>query len=120
MTESDARNLLRARKQAIEETVAANRGHACDPATRFILDGLTARLARLLLALDRDLARPLVGGPFGTAGAWGRNGRAPEIDDLIRRSARQRRPMPEARSRASPAGGQTRRMTPSPTRKEVS
>ncbi|MEA3002543.1 MAG: hypothetical protein QOH81_1331, partial [Sphingomonadales bacterium] len=27
------------------------------------------------------------------------NGRAPEIDDLIRRSARQRRPMPEAEPR---------------------
>jgi hypothetical protein len=103
MTESDARNLLRAHRQAIQEAIAANCACACDPAARFILDGLTARLACLRAALDRDLARPTLGGPFGTAGAWGPNGRAPEIEDLIRRSARERRPMPQARPRPASA-----------------
>src|ERR1700738_4790158 len=104
MAQSDARNLLQARKQAIEEAVAANYAHACGSAARFILDGLTARLARLLAAIDRDLARPLVGGPVGTAGARGPHGRGAAIGDLIRRSPRQRRPMSEAEPRPRAAG----------------
>ena len=83
-------------------TLAANAVAIGDAPTRFILDGLSARLARLLAALDRDLVRPL-GGPFGTAGRWGPNGRGPEIDDLIRRSAIARRPQPGAEPRPPPA-----------------
>ncbi|MDB5692378.1 MAG: hypothetical protein JWO81_1441, partial [Alphaproteobacteria bacterium] len=66
MADGDAQNLLHVHKQAIEAAIAANRAHPCGPAARFILDGLSSRLVRLLAALDRDLARPLVGGPFGT------------------------------------------------------
>ena len=83
-------------------TIAANESHRADTAGRFLLGGLNARLRRLLAALERDLARPL-GGPFGTAGRWGPNGRGPEIEDLIRRSALARRPLPEAERRPPPA-----------------
>jgi hypothetical protein len=88
-------------RTAMAAAIAANRGQASDPAGRFILDGLSARLARLLAALERDLAQP-VGGPFGTVGRWGPNGRAPEIEDLIRRSAVARRQPLEAAPRPPP------------------
>ena len=90
------------RRTVIAATIAANAVATGDAATRFILDGLSTRLARLLAALDRDLARPL-GGPFGTAGRWGPNGRGPEIDDLIRRSAIARRRQPDSEPRPPPA-----------------
>jgi hypothetical protein len=35
-------------------------------------------------------------GPYGTAGFWGENGKAPEIRALVRESARQREPFGEA------------------------
>ena len=103
MAEGDAATLLRAHKQAIEAALAANRAHQGDAAGLFLLAGLTARLERLLKAVGRDLVRPLVGGPFGTAGRWGPNGRAPEIADLIDRSARARRVVSEAEPRPPPA-----------------
>src|SRR4051794_16453083 len=95
MADSDARDILHAYKRAIAAAIVANRACACDAAARFVLDGLTARLARLLTAPERDLARPLLSGPFGTAGAWGPNGRGPRIEDLIRRSAHHRQPQTE-------------------------
>jgi hypothetical protein len=93
---------LHVARTAMAAAIAANRGEASDPAGRFILDGLSARLARLLAALERDLAQPL-GGPFGTIGRWGPNGRGREIEDLIRRSAIARRQSLEAGQRPSPA-----------------
>ena len=105
--------------------IAANEACRSDAAGRFLLDGLSARLRRLIAALERDLARPL-GGPFGTAGRWGPNGRGPEIEDLIRRSALARLPMPEAEPRPTPASRAARsslheRMTmPCPTETERS
>ena len=99
---ADPHETLHAQSEAMAATIAANRAYPSDPAGRFMLDGLSARLARLLAALERDLARPLYG-PFGTAGRWGPNGRGPEIDDLIRRSAHARLPLPEAEPRPPPA-----------------
>src|SRR6478672_11444157 len=93
---------LDARRDAMAATIASNAAHYCDVAGRFILDGLSARLARLLAALERDLAQPLAG-PFGTAGLWGRNGRGPEIDDLIRRSDLARLNGTGGEARAPPA-----------------
>jgi hypothetical protein len=90
-------------RAAMAAAIVANDAHRCDAAGRFILDGLSARLRRLLSACDADLARPL-DGPFGTAGRWGRNGRLPEIEDLIRRSALARLPLPAAEPRPPPAG----------------
>ena len=90
------------RRAAMAATIADNAAATGDAATRFMLDGLSARLARLLTALDRDLERRL-GGPFGTAGRWGPNGRGPEIDDLIRRSAAARRRQPDSEPRPPPA-----------------
>lgn len=98
----DSHNMLHAHRQALAATIAANRAHAADAAGRFIVDGLSARLAQLLTALESDLARPL-GGPYGTGGRWGRNGRGPEIADLIRRSAAARLPLPSGEPRPPPA-----------------
>src|SRR6476661_7112924 len=98
----DGSESLGDRRAAVAATIAANAVATGDAATRFILDGLSARLAKLLAALDRDLALPL-GGPFGSAGRWGPNGRGPEIDDLIRRSAVARRRQLEAEPRPPPA-----------------
>src|SRR4051794_41435949 len=89
-------------------TIAANAVPMRDAAARFVLDGLSARLARLLAALDRDLSRPL-DGPFGTAGRWGANGRGPEIEDLIRRSALARLPPAHAEPRPPPSRRTARR-----------
>jgi hypothetical protein len=55
----------------------------------FILAGLTQQLRSELAALERDIALPC-GGPFGTQGRWGPNGREPGVRDLIRRSERER------------------------------
>jgi hypothetical protein len=101
MADGDDRTLLQTHRHALETAIAANRAHACDDAGRFLLDGLTGRLARLLAAVDRDLARPPLAGPFGAAGRWGPNGRAPEIGDLIRRSARARASGPVAEPQAA-------------------
>ncbi len=94
--------MLHAHREAMAAALAANAACRRDAAARFLLDGLSARLHRLLAALERDLVRPL-GGPFGTAGRWGPNGRGPEIADLIRRSALARRPLPDAEPRPPPA-----------------
>jgi hypothetical protein len=96
MADGDTRFLLHLHQHALETAIAANRAYACDAPDRFVLDGLTARLVRLLVAIERDLSRPPLAGPFGTAGRWGPNGRAPEIEDLIRRSACVRAPGPAA------------------------
>jgi hypothetical protein len=58
-------------------------------AAAFILAGLTQQLRSELAALERDIALPC-GGPFGTQGRWGPNGREPGVRDLIRRSERER------------------------------
>jgi hypothetical protein len=91
--------------------IAANCVPPFDAAGRFVLDGLSARLARLLAALERDLAHPLCG-PFGTTGRWGPNGRGPEIDDLIRRSALARLPLADSEPRPPPASHAIRRSSP--------
>ena len=102
MATADAHEMLLAHREAMAAAIAANGAKPADTAGRFILDGLSARLARLLCALDHDLARP-VGGPFGSAGRWGPNGRGPEIEDLIRRSTLARQPLPEAEPRPPPS-----------------
>src|SRR6478672_3081688 len=95
---------LDARRDAMAATIASNAAHYCDVAGGFILDGLSARLARLLAALERDLAQPLAG-PFGAAGRWGPNGRGPEIDDLIRRSDLARLQVTGGDARGPPLSG---------------
>jgi hypothetical protein len=70
--------------------IAANeRAHFDNKASAFILAGLTQQLRSELAALERDIALPC-GGPFGTNGRWGPNGREPGVRDLIRRSERER------------------------------
>ena len=86
------RDLLISHKRALETAIAANTGHRGDRTSALILDRLTARMRKYLAAVIRDLGRPNVDGPYGTAGFWGENGKAPEIRALIRESARQREP----------------------------
>jgi hypothetical protein len=87
-----ARDLLLSHKRALQSAIAANSAHHGDRSARLILPRLTTRMRKYLAAVDRDLARPIVEGPYGTAGFWGENGKAPEIRALIRESARQREP----------------------------
>jgi len=102
MDSGEPLHMLHERCSVIRAAIAANQAHEADTAGLFLLCGLTARLVRLLTALERDLARPL-GGPFGTAGRWGANGRGPETEDLIRRSAMARLPPAGAESCSPPA-----------------
>ncbi len=89
-----ARDLLLGHKRALENAIAANGAHRGDPTSALILARLTARMRKYLAAVTRDLARPVVEGPYGTAGFWGENGKAPEIRALIRESERHREPFP--------------------------
>jgi hypothetical protein len=95
-SERAARDLLLAHKSALETAIAANAAHRGDRTSALILARLTARLRKYHKAITRDLARPIVEGPYGTAGFWGENGKAPEIRALIRESQRQREPFAEA------------------------
>ncbi|HEX5182940.1 MAG TPA: hypothetical protein VFW19_07285 [Allosphingosinicella sp.] len=90
-----ARDLLLAHKRTLERAIAANEAHRGDRTSLPILTRLTARLRKYRAAVVRDLARPAAEGPYGTAGFWGENGKAPEIRALIRESARQREPFAE-------------------------
>jgi hypothetical protein len=90
--EGAARDLLLAHKRVLETAIAANAAHHGDRAGALILARLTARLRKYHSAVTRDLARPIAEGPYGTAGFWGENGKAPEIRALVRESARQREP----------------------------
>lgn len=94
-SECAARDLLLAHKNALEMAIAANATHVGDRTSALLLARLTARLRKYHAAILRDLARPIAEGPYGTAGFWGENGKAPEIRALIRESARQREPLPE-------------------------
>ena len=89
-----ARDLLLSHKRALETAIAANVGHSRDRTGALILGRLTARMRKYLAAVTRDLSRSVIDGPYGTAGFWGENGKAPEIRALIRESARQREPFP--------------------------
>ncbi|HEY1604183.1 MAG TPA: hypothetical protein VGF77_01135 [Allosphingosinicella sp.] len=93
--QATAPDLLLAHKRAVEGAVAANEAHRGDRTSALILARLTARLRKYHAAIVRDLARPIVEGPYGTAGFWGENGKAPEIRALVRESARQREPFAE-------------------------
>ena len=95
-SEAATRDLLLAHKRALETAIAANAAHRGDGTGDLILARLTARMRKYLAAVTRDLARPVVAGPYGTAGFWGENGKAPEIRALVRESARQREPFAEA------------------------
>jgi hypothetical protein len=90
-----ARDLLLSHKRALETATAANAGHRGDRTSALILARLTARMRKYLAAVNRDLGRPVLEGPYGTAGFWGENGKAPEIRALVRESARQREPFAE-------------------------
>ena len=94
-SERAARDLLLEHKRALETAIAANVARRGDRTSGLILARLTARLRKYHAALTRDLARPIAEGPYGTAGFWGENGKAPEIRALIRESARQREPFLE-------------------------
>ena len=94
-SERVARDLLVTHKRALETAIAANSAHRGDRTSTLLLARLTARLRKYRAAITRDLARPIVEGPYGTAGFWGENGKAPEIRALVRESARQRAPFPE-------------------------
>jgi hypothetical protein len=95
-SECAARDLLLAHKRALETAIAANSAHRGDRTSALILARLTARLRKYHAAITRDLARPIAEGPYGTAGFWGENGKAPEIRALIRESQRQREPFEQA------------------------
>ena len=95
-SERATRDLLLAHKRALETAIAANAAHRGDRTGALILDRLTARLRKYHSAITRDLARPIAEGPYGTAGFWGENGKAPEIRALIRESQRQREPFAQA------------------------
>jgi hypothetical protein len=95
-SERAARDLLLAHKRALETAIATNAADRGDRTGALILGRLTARLRKYHAAVTRDLARPVAEGPYGTAGFWGENGKAPEIRALIRESARQREPFLEA------------------------
>jgi hypothetical protein len=95
-SERAARDLLLAHKRALETAIAANAAHEGDRTSALILARLTARLRKYHAATTRDVGRPIVEGPYGTAGFWGENGKAPEIRALIRESRRQREPFLEA------------------------
>ena len=90
-----ARDLLLSHKRALESAIAANSGHRGDRTSALMLTRLTARMRKYLAAVNRDLGRPAIEGPYGTAGFWGENGKAPEIRALVRESARQRAPFAE-------------------------
>lgn len=87
-----ARDLLLSHKRALETAIAANAAHRGDRTSIQMLERLTTRMRKYLAAVTRDLGRPAVDGPYGTAGFWGENGKAPEIRALIRESTRQREP----------------------------
>lgn len=89
------RDLLLSHKRALETAIAANAGHRGDRTSTLMLGRRTARMRKYLAAVIRDLARPSVDGPYGTAGFWGENGKAPEIRALVRECARQREPFVE-------------------------
>ncbi len=91
-SERTARDLLLAHKGALETTIAANAAYRGDRTSTVILARLTTRLRKYHAAITRDLGRPIAQGPYGTAGFWGENGKAPEIRALIRESERQREP----------------------------
>jgi hypothetical protein len=90
-----ARDRLVSHKRSLETAIAANVGHRGDRTSKLILERLTARMHKYLTAVNRDLGRPTIEGPYGTAGFWGENGKAPEIRALVRESARQREPFAE-------------------------
>jgi hypothetical protein len=90
-----ARDMLLAHKRALETAIAANAGHRGDRTSVLMLARLTARMRKYLAAVNRDLSRPAIEGPYGTAGFWGENCKAPEVRALIRESARQREPFAE-------------------------
>jgi hypothetical protein len=88
---ADARDILLEHKRNLERCILANVSHRGDRATTLILDALTHSARRYLAAVTRDLSRPIMGGPYGTAGFWGPNGRGPAIDDIIKDSEIQRK-----------------------------
>jgi hypothetical protein len=90
-----ARDLLLCHKRSLETAIAANSAHRGDRTSALILARLTSRMRKYLTGVNRDLSRPAVEGPYGTAGFWGENGKAPEIRALIRESPRQREPFLE-------------------------
>jgi hypothetical protein len=94
-TANVARDMLVSHKRALETAIAANGGHRGDRTSMLMLARLTARMRKYLAAVNRDLGRPPIEGPYGTAGFWGENGKAPEIRALVRESARQREPFGE-------------------------
>ncbi|HEX5183618.1 MAG TPA: hypothetical protein VFW19_10765 [Allosphingosinicella sp.] len=94
-SEAAARDLLLGHKRELEAAIAANVAHRGDHVSSLILARLTARMRKFLAAVNRDLSRPVIEGPYGTAGFWGENGKAPEIGALIRESRRQREPFVE-------------------------
>jgi hypothetical protein len=90
-----ARDLLLSHKRDLEAAIATSAAHRGDRTSALILARLASRMRKYLAAVNRDLTRPAVEGPYGTAGFWGENGKSPEIRALIRESARQREPFLE-------------------------
>jgi hypothetical protein len=93
-------SLLDSHRLTLLALIAENDAADTDRAGRVILNGLSDRARRLLQKLEHAIALPL-DGPFGDAGAWGENGRAPQIRALVRDSERQREMGAVSRRRAA-------------------